>query len=183
MAKSKSASLVLRNLSANLSPSLDPGASHNAVNQGLDRNSVSQALGDRCGTESKTQHYVLKSGKEGNRCGRKVSVQTPGNRCAESRTNLQNLQTSDSRHIEKVFTNVRQKVNRPEDDQKVLDQRVNVSKWGFVMSTPKKAAIHLGENCNDNLLAYGTTNFDALKTFFDITQKLILHPNPEIFHD
>ena len=139
MAKSKSASLVLRNLSANLSPSLDPGASHSAVNQGLDRNSVFTSTGRSM--RNRVQNTALCSqewqrddnpfSSTGNRCGRKVSVQTPGNRCAESRTNLQNLQTSDSLHIGKVFTNVRQKVNRPEDDQKVLDQRVNVSKWGF----------------------------------------------------
>ena len=33
-----------------------------------------------------------------------------------------------------------------------------------------KAAIHLGEDYNDNLVVYRNTNFDAFKTLFDKTQ-------------
>ena len=39
-----------------------------------------------------------------------------------------NPQVSNTRYIEKVFTNVRQKLNRPEGDQ-MLDQRANVLIW------------------------------------------------------
>ena len=45
-----------------------------------------------------------------------------------------------------------------------------------------KAAIHLGEKYNDNLFTYRNTNFEALKTLFDITQKLILNQKHEITH-
>ena len=45
-----------------------------------------------------------------------------------------------------------------------------------------KAAIHLGEDCNDNLVTYMNTNIEALKTLFDITQKLILTQKHEIKH-
>ena len=40
-------------------------------------------------------------------------------------TEVKLLQVSDTRYIEKVLTNVRQKLNRPDGDQ-MLDQRVNV---------------------------------------------------------
>ena len=45
-----------------------------------------------------------------------------------------------------------------------------------------KAAVHLGENYNENLIAYRNTNFDALKTLFDITQKLIVDQKHEILN-
>ena len=45
-----------------------------------------------------------------------------------------------------------------------------------------KAAIHLGENSNDNLVTFRNTNFEALKTLFDITQKLILNQKHDIKH-
>ena len=43
-----------------------------------------------------------------------------------------------------------------------------------------KATIHLGENCNDNLVIHRNANFEALKTLFDITKKLILDQKHEI---
>ena len=45
-----------------------------------------------------------------------------------------------------------------------------------------KAAVHLGEDYNENLVAYRNTNFDALKTLFDITRKLILNQKHEILN-
>ena len=45
-----------------------------------------------------------------------------------------------------------------------------------------KAAIHLGEDHNENFVTYRNTNFDALKTLFDITQKLILKQKHEILN-
>ena len=93
---------------------------------------------------------------------------------------VQNRLTEDTRYIEKVFTNVRQKVSRPEEDQMVLEQRVNVLKRGLFMSATMKAAIHLGENDKDNLFTFRNTDFEALKTLFDITQKLILEQKHEM---
>ena len=45
-----------------------------------------------------------------------------------------------------------------------------------------KAAIHLGENYNDHLFTDRNTNFEALKTLFDIMQELILNQKREIWH-
>ena len=45
-----------------------------------------------------------------------------------------------------------------------------------------KAATHHGEDYNENLDAYRNTNFDALETLFDITQKLILDQKREILN-
>ena len=42
------------------------------------------------------------------------------------------------------------------------------------------AAIHLGDNYNDNVIAHQNTNFDALKKLFDITQKLSLDQKNDI---
>ena len=44
------------------------------------------------------------------------------------------------------------------------------------------AAIHLAENYKDNLFTNRNTHFEALKTLFDITQKLILNQKHEIRH-
>ena len=64
----------------------------------------------------------------------------------------------------------------------MLDQRVNVVISGLFMSTTMKAAIHLGEDYNENLVACRNPYYDALKTLFDITQKLILNQKHEIKH-
>ena len=48
------------------------------------------------------------------------------------------------------------------------------------------SAVHLGENYNDNLVTYENTNFEAIKTLFDITQNLIFKPearNQARLHD
>ena len=45
--------------------------------------------------------------------------------------------------------------------------------------TTMKATIHLGENCNDNLVIHRNANFEALETLFDITKKLILDQKHE----
>ena len=50
------------------------------------------------------------------------------------------------------------------------------------MSTTMKAVIHLERIYNDNLFTYRNTNFEALKTLFNITQKLILNHKHEIKH-
>ena len=50
------------------------------------------------------------------------------------------------------------------------------------MSTTMNAAAHLGQNYTEFLIAHKNTNFDALKTLLDITQKLILDQNSEILN-
>ena len=73
---------------------------------------------------------------------RKCEVQ---NQFAEVKLNHHNLEISNTRHIEKVFANVRQTMNSPEDDQKVLDQKVNVLIWGFMY-------VNINESCDPSLL-------------------------------
>ena len=54
------------------------------------------------------------------------------------------------------------------------------------MSTTKKALVHLGPNYNENLEVCRNTNFEELKTLFDITQEFDLGPefrDSECFHD
>ena len=107
------------------------------------------------------------------------------NQLTEVKLDHQNLQVFENRYIEKVLMNVRRKLNRPEGDQ-MLDHRVHLLIWGLFMTTTMKAVIHVGEDYNKNLVACGNTNFDALKTFFDIRQKLILnqkHEKNDCFHD
>ena len=99
----------------------------------------------------------------------------------EVKLNHNNLEIYNNRYIEKVFANVPQKLNRPEDDQMVLDQKVGVLIWRLLMST-MKAAIHLGESYSENLVTYRNTSFEAPKTLFDIRQKLIFNQKHEIKH-
>ena len=50
------------------------------------------------------------------------------------------------------------------------------------MSTTMKAAVHLGPNYNEDFVAYMNTKFLELRTFFDITQRLILDQAFEILN-
>ena len=87
-----------------------------------------------------------------------------------------NLQISDNKYIDKVFTYLRQKLNRPEDAQE-LQEKTNVLIWGLLMSTMMRAAGRPGPNYNDKLVAFVNTNFAELDTLFDITQRLVLEIN------
>ena len=64
----------------------------------------------------------------------------------------------------------------------IINQSVNVLIRGLCMSTTMKAAVHLGQNYNDNLMTHRNTNFEELEMLFDITQKLILEQNHEILN-
>ena len=63
------------------------------------------------------------------------------------------MHISDERCIGKVFKNLRQYLNRSEN----IDQKTNVLIWGLLMSTTLKAAVHLGQNYNENLVIYWGT--------------------------
>ena len=115
-----------------------------------------------------------------------IRFQALGDPCEESTTNLQGLswpatifKSPTIYTLRKVFTNVRHKLNRSEDE-KILDQRWNVLMWELFMSTTMKAAVHLGQTYNENLITCRNTNFEELKMLFDVTQKLILDQNFEI---
>ena len=57
---------------------------------------------------------------------------------------LQNANLRQSIYLEKVFKNFRQKLNRSENEQILLDQKTCVLIWRLLVSTPMKAAVHLG---------------------------------------
>ena len=86
VAKSKSISLASRKLSVKQSPTLNSGASYKPVNPRLGRNSVFTSTGRPV-------------------CGIK-------NQLTRMKLDHLNLQISDNLHIEKVFTKVRQRLNR-----------------------------------------------------------------------
>ena len=50
------------------------------------------------------------------------------------------------------------------------------------MSTTKKASVHLGPNYTENLEVCRNTNFEELKTLFDVTQQLIFSQNFQILN-
>ena len=123
-------------------------------------------LRDPCGTESKTQRRVLKSGKEmiirfqvpRDRGERWISVQVTRNGCVKFRINLRRLSwtTTISRSpildilkkSSRMFEKVESSRRRPDSDQKV-----NVLICGSIMLTTMKAAIHIGEDYNENLVS------------------------------
>ena len=135
---------------------------------------IPQALRDRYGTESKTQRQVLKRGTEMTilfqvpRNNQRSSTEKLGREAQDplTETNLthHNLEVPDTPSCQKVFANVRRKLSRLE----------------VFISATMEAAIQLGENYNENLFTYRNTDFKALKTLFDITQKLILSQRYEI---
>ena len=186
-----------RSLSANGSPMLDSGTSHSTRNcrlgwnsdltstekPGRDRNENS-ASGSR--VWHRDDNPFLSTARWVREMNQRSSTRKPGrevqNELTETTLTQHNLEISNTRCIEIVFANVRQKLVRPEDAQIVLDQKVNVLMSWLFMSTTMKAAIHLGENDTDNLVTYINAIFEALKTLFDITQKLILNQKHEVKH-
>ena len=92
------------------------------------------------------------------------------------------MNISDHRDLEKVFNNMREKVNRAEEAPVIGTEalKTNVLICGLLMSTTMKAAIHLQPNYKENLEVYKSTNFEELQNLFDISQKLILEHEAEI---
>ena len=64
----------------------------------------------------------------------------------------------------------------------MFDLKTNVLIWGLFMSTTMKSAVHLGREYQQNLIAYRNTNFEELKTLFDITLRLIVENSFEILN-
>ena len=108
----------------------------------------SLAQGNLRGTGSRTQQRILKSGRkkiirflaQGNVCGvvcvceRSVGagrpVQVFENQLARTQLDYHHMQISDDQYLEKVFENLRQKLNLSEDAE-IFNQKTNVLIWGF----------------------------------------------------
>ena len=64
----------------------------------------------------------------------------------------QNLHATHKKYAEKVFTNLRHKLNRSEHNG-VLDLKTSVLVWGQIMSSKTKSAIHFAREDQQNLIA------------------------------
>ena len=91
----------------------------------------------------------------------------------------QTLQVTDYGYVEKVFKNLRHKLSRSENDE-IFDLTTNVLIWGLFMSTTMKSAVHPCREYQQNLIACRNTNFEDLKTLFDVTLRLIVEHSLEI---
>ena len=55
----------------------------------------------------------------------------------------------------------------------MFDLKTNLLIWGLFVSTTMESAIHLGLDYDQNLIARQKTNFEGIKTLFDISLRLI----------
>ena len=177
VAKPKPASMISRSLRAKHPPTFDSGRgitdwvgildftrTERLVRDGVENSTSSSPAWHRGDSPFSSAERSVREMNQRSTTGKPVrGIQNP---LAEVKLDHHNLQVPDNRYIEEVFANVRPKLNRLEGDQ-MLDQMVLVFIWGLFVSTTMKATIHLGEIYN--------SNFDALKTLFDITQKLVLN--------
>ena len=79
----------------------------------------------------------------------------------------------------KVFENLRQKLRL---SSYTPGAKTNILIWGCFLSTTMKSSVHLGLQSQENLVAHRNTNFEWLKTFFDVTLKLIVEQSLEILN-
>ena len=63
----------------------------------------------------------------------------------------------------------------------MLDIDLNAMIWEILMSATMRAAIHLGQDYQENIHYTKNTDFEKIKRLFDISQKLILGESQEIF--
>ena len=121
---------------------------------------------------------VLKGDNQSQRgCGKLQRDNVQGNMRGKLQRKIEiQLQTTrlarDYRYVEKVFTNLRRKLNRTEDDD-MFDLKTNVLIWWLFMSTTMIAAIHLGLEYDQILIACQNTKFEGIKTLFDISLMLV----------
>ena len=105
---------------------------------------------------------------------RKIEIQLQ-----TTRMDHHNLQVTDYGYVEKVFTNLRRKLNRTEEDE-IFDLKTNVLIWGLFMQTTVRSAIRLGLDYDQNLIACQNTNFEGIKTLFEISVRLIAENSSKI---
>ena len=157
LAKSKPMSLVSKRVSVNQSLMLESGISHSPKNYGMpswnsDLTSTEKFGRDSNENEASSSQVWHRSGnprpcieKSRRNVNQRSSTEKSGrdvqNRLTETRLTHQNLQIVNRPYLEKVFSNVQKKMNRPEDDQ-MLDLKVSVVIWRLSMSATMQAAMH-----------------------------------------
>ena len=73
-------------------------------------------------------------------------------------------------YLEKVQSNVRQKFGcQAEDD--MLENDVNIMIWRILMFATMKAAVHLGQDYQENARTTKNTDFENITHLFDISHK------------
>ena len=102
------------------------------------------------------------------------SVPETLNRVICTKLSHHNFQISNVEHLERVVSNVRQKLCRPQG-YKMLNIDFNAIIWRLFMSATMKAAVHLGQYYQENLRTTKNTDFEKDKTLFDTSQKLMLN--------
>ena len=117
------------------------------------------------GTKSKSTGLRVQ-GVAGN-CNERLKIQLQA-----TRLDHHNLPITDYGYVERVFTNLRRKLNRTEDDE-LFDLKTNVLIWGLFILTTVKSAIRLGLEDGQNLIACQNNNFEGVKTLFGFSLKLI----------
>ena len=139
-------------------PSLDSGAS---CSPGLDRNSVFMR------TERSVRDSVQHPTASSQECTEMIiRFQALGDWCVESRTNLQGRSWTTT--IFKSLTIYTLRTSSRMFDKSCIALRTTrfflISKkqcfvWRLFMSTTMKAAVHYGQNYNENLVSYKNTTF------------------------
>ena len=107
------------------------------------------------------------------------SIAKKHNRLTETRLTHHNVEIFTRPYLEKVFANDPQKLSRQEEDR-MLDLKANGIVWRIFMSATMRAAVHLGSDYENNLCITKNTDFEQLKTLFDVWQKLTLKHGSEI---
>ena len=84
-----------------------------------------------------------------------------------SKMEFHSMQISDHQYLERVFKNLRKKLNLAEDAPVIGIEalKTNVLIWGLFMSTTMKAAIHLGPSYVDKLEVFRNTNVEDLQSY------------------
>ena len=110
-------------------------------------------------TLSSSTRQLMQSGKPASSASTRKLVRGDGTQIERTRLEIHSMQISDQRYLEKVFKNLRQKLNLAEEAPVfgVEALNTNVLIWGSFMSTTTKAAVHLGQNYTDILELYRNT--------------------------
>ena len=177
VAKPRPMSLVSRNLlSAKRIPPQDSSASNSPGNQEVDQSDVSSSVRKlernnnqdptaysperrQDDTLSSSTRELMQSREPASSASTRKLVRGDDTQIERTRLEIHSMQISDHRYLEKVFKNLRQKLNLAEEAPVfgIEALNTNVLIWGSFMSTTTKAAVHHGQNYTDILELYRNT--------------------------
>ena len=200
VAKSRPVSLISRSFELRINlPMLDSGTSYSPGNCRLgwnsDLTSTEKSGRDRSESSASSSHV---SNRDDNpfpsteRSGREMNQRSrtgkPGreeqNQLTEVTLNHHNLEISNSRYIEEVFANVRTTVESSRRRPDSAGPKSQYIDMGIIYVNKQWKQRYILEKITMTTCSftYRNTNFEALKTLFDLTQKLILNQKHEIRH-